>query len=89
MAMNKQYKKSELTVIDYGSGRKKLFIIYTDYKHNDFGGRYSTRVYPDVRGNKAEATKQALDWLNKNIVGEPWVVRNKESKIFISYDWGR
>lgn len=87
--MVKQYKKSDLTVIDYGSGRKKLFIIYTDYEHNDYGGRYFTRVYPDVRGNKSEALKQAIDWLNKNIVGEPWVVRNKESKIFISYDWGR
>lgn len=87
--MSKQYKKSDLTVIDYGSGRKKLFIIYTDYEHNDYGGRYFTRVYPDVRGNKTNAIKEALTWLNVKDVGEPWVVRNKESKIFIQYDWGR
>lgn len=86
--MTKKYKKSDLDVHTYGSGRKKLFIVYTDYEHNDYGGKYHTRVYPDIRGNKTEATKQALEWLNGNEVGEPWVVKGKASKIFISYSWG-
>lgn len=84
----KKYKVSELQVMTYGSGRKKRFIIYTDYKETP-DGPWHTRVYPDTRGNMRVAVGEALLWLNVGEIGEPWVVRNKPSKYFISYNWGR
>lgn len=84
--MTKKYKASDLDVHEYGRGHKKLFVMYTDYHDN----RWHTRVYPDVRGNKARAVKEALDWLNNTErgVGEPWVMRNSPKKIQIAYQWG-
>ena len=80
------YVKNELTVETYGRGHDKVFIVYTDYTHDsETGPRWHTRVYPDIKGNKAKATQQALKWLNEGNVGEPWVVRNSPSKIFLSY----
>ena len=89
--MTKQYKASDLNVHEYGRGHKKLFIMYTDYNYDPvYGPRHSTRVYPDVQGNKANAIKEALDWLNNTErgVGEPWVIRNSPKKIQIVYQWG-
>lgn len=87
----KKYKASDLNVHEYGTGHRKLFVMYTDYKEDEDGSpRWYTRVYPDVRGNKANATKEALDWLNNTErgVGEPWVMRNSPKKIQIAYQWG-
>ena len=86
--MTKKYKKTNLEVHTYGTGRNKKFIIYTDYEPTD-NGPWHTRIYPDIRGNTAKAVLQAIDWLNDESVGEPWIVRNKPSKFFISYSFGR
>ena len=88
--MRKKYKKSDLQVLTYGKGRSKLFIVYTDYEElPNSNGPWNTRVYPDVRGNKADAIAEALHWLNDDCgVGAPWVVKNKPSKLFVAYTWG-
>ena len=87
--MATKYKASDLNVHIYGRGRKKLFIMYTDYTYeNGVGPRWHTRVYPDVRGNKANAIREAIKWLNENEIGEPWVVRNSPKKISLGYEWG-
>lgn len=87
--MTKKYKKSDLDIHSYGKGHGKLFIMYTDFEYIEGKGPgWSTRVYPDITGNKAKATKQALDWLNGNEVGRPYVVRNSRKKISITYKFG-
>lgn len=84
-----KYKAVDLNIQEYGNGRKKLFIMYADYTYEDgIGPRWHTRVYPDVRGNKANAVKEALEWLNGDTVGEPWVMRNSPKKIQLAYHWG-
>lgn len=85
--MKKKYKKSDITVLEYGRGRNKKFILYTDYEETP-NGPWHTRIYPDITGNKIKAVLQALTWLNDKEVGEPLVVRNKPSKLFISYSLG-
>ncbi|MFA6569989.1 MAG: hypothetical protein WCT77_01995 [Bacteroidota bacterium] len=88
--MKKRYKKSELEIHTYGGGRNKKFIVYTDFVRDYYGSRTSyTRVYPDVKGNKANAIKEALDWLNNKDIYEPWIVRNKPCKFLIQYSWGK
>ena len=88
--MTKKYKKSDLTALAYGSGHNKRFIIYTDYKElPNTRGPWHTRVYPDVRGNQAKAIAEALDWLNNEEIGEPWIYRNNPSKFFIAYNASR
>ncbi len=43
------YKKSELHVQEFGSGREKRFVIYADYeKIEGFGPRWDTVVHPDI-----------------------------------------
>ena len=87
--MTKKYTKADLQVEIYGNGRKKLFVMYTDYEYIPGEGHgWSTRVYSDFRGNKANAIKQALDWLNTGDVGEPWIVRNNRKKISLVYKFG-
>lgn len=81
----KLYKKSDLNVQTYGSGKKKKFIIYTDFEETDRGPVWNTRVYPDIQGNKKNAIKQSLDWLNRENIPEPWVVRNSPRKISLTY----
>jgi hypothetical protein len=81
-------KKSEFQICEYGKGKQKLFIIYTDYKMTD-NGPWHTRIYPDVRGNKSKAIKQAIQWLIMESVGEPKIIRNKPSKLFLDYKLGR
>ena len=85
----KTYKKSDLRVQTYGSGRHKMFIAFTDYEVVDkIGRRWHTRVYPDIEGNKSKATKQALQWLNRTeeLVPSPWVVRNSPVKLPFQYN---
>ncbi len=87
--MAKKYRKSDLDVHIYGHGRDKLFIMYTDYDYiQGEGPGWSTRVYPDIRGNKTNAVRQALAWLNDGSVGEPWIVRNSRKKISLTYKFG-
>lgn len=87
--MNKIYKKSDLDVHTYGHGRNKNFVIYTDYDYIlGEGQSWSTRVYPDIEGNKEKAIKQALEWLNAGDVGEPWIIRNSRKKISLTYKFG-
>ena len=90
MVMKRKYKKSDVVVIAYGSGRNKRFIIYTDYEElPNTRGPWHTRVYPDVRGNQMKAVLEALEWLNEGTIGEPWIYRNSPSKFFLSYNANR
>lgn len=85
----KKYKADDLNIHTYGSGHDKVFIMYTDFEQIEGQGpRWYTRAYPDIRGNKAKATKQALKWLNEDTIGEPYIVRNSPKKILIQYEWG-
>jgi len=83
---NKKYKKSDLDIHIYGHGRNKTFIIYTDFTIDKNGPRWHKRVYPDIEGNKAKATKQALNWLNDTDIEKPWIYRNSPKKIMITYN---
>ena len=85
--MDKKYKKSELTVQTFGHGKNKMFIIFTDFvKDEKKGPRWYTRAYPDIEGNKAKATSQALKWLNSGQVPEPWVIKDSPVKFPLQYN---
>jgi len=65
MTKVKKYSVKDLNIHVYGRGFNKKFIMYTDFTHTpEDGPRWHTQVYPDIEGNKAKATKQALRWLN-------------------------
>lgn len=85
--MKRKYNSANVTIVSYGSGRKKRFIVYADYKESVYGP-WHTRVYPDVTGNATEALREALQWLNEGEISEPWIIRNKPSKFFIVYTFG-
>lgn len=81
--MTKKYKASDLNIHIYGRGRNKKFIMYTDF--NEDGNRWHKKVYPDMEGNKAKATKQALKWLNSPELSAKYAVFEGETKVSIAY----
>src|SRR3972149_10136648 len=80
--MNK-YKKSDLEIHAYGSGRNKCFIMYTDYDSKEY--RWNTKVYPDINGNKAKAVAQVLRWLNNPDIHNRAPIVKGFTKVSITY----
>lgn len=76
---NKKYTKENTTLQTFGSGKNKKFVLYADW--NPETRRWGTQVHPDIQGNTAKATAQALRWLNSDVeVREPHILRNHPSK---------
>jgi len=80
---NKKYRLVDLNVHPYGHGSYKRFIVFTDF--NKTLHKWETKVYPDIEGNKANATRQALRWLNSEDQSR-YHIFHTPSKIPLQYD---